>query len=126
MSPEHAVLVSFGRFTLAAGGCKRRAVPGKRSLQGSKVDQKKLTPAASRAQSLRGPAIGRPSPALPVLGAWAQIIISSPSKGQIQQLSLCCSCWLQPAVRCNVERRHPRGESLLGVCVLCGEAARPL
>lgn len=100
-------------------GCKRRAVPGKRSVQGSKVDRKKLTPAASRAQSLRGAAIGGPWCVLPASQSWElgpRLLLAAPAAAIVDMVQLL-------AARCNVERRHPRGESP-AVCV-GGEAARP-
>ena len=46
--------------SLAAEAVSAELSPAGGGLQGSKVDQKKLTPAPSKVQSLCGPAIGRP------------------------------------------------------------------
>lgn len=117
MSPEHA-----NQQSLAAGAVSAELSPAGGACKVPKVDRKKLTPAPSKVDSLRGLAHWTVL-ASPVLGAWAWIIISSPSDGE----TTACVWRVQllAAAGCTLQRRAAPFHEV-NPPAACVGSARPL
>lgn len=94
MSPENG-----NQQSLAAGAVSAELSPAGGACKVPRSIRRSSPLHRPESRGLRGPAIGRPPCALPVLVAWAWIIISSPSDPPFYMVQLLA------AARCPLQRR---------------------